>query len=205
VTTGTSNDLYGYTVVTNLAATKLEFRYNGNVNVYTVTATGSLPNFAPTASATVSADKKTWQITGDQLAVGSRTITVTAYDSAGKASAAKSFQITVSTPPAIAITSATPTKTSGTSSDYYGYKVVTNVAASRLEFRYNGNANVYTVKATGPLPNFASTASATVSADKRTWEVKNDLLAAGNRTITVTAYDLDGKASPAKSFQITVK
>lgn len=93
-TSGLSTDKYTYKIVTNVIAAKLVFTYNGNTNAYTVTP-GNATALATAATATRSADGLTWTITGDLLSAGSRTISVVAYDAAGKASAAKSMSITV--------------------------------------------------------------------------------------------------------------
>ncbi|MCL1838367.1 MAG: hypothetical protein FWG47_03510, partial [Propionibacteriaceae bacterium] len=48
-----------------------------------------------------------------------------------------------------------------------------------------------------------TTASVSTSGSVRTWTIKNDKMAAGNRTITVTPYN-GTLAGAAKSFKVTV-
>lgn len=99
-TSGTTNDAYGYVVVTTGTTSKVTFQFNGNSTIYAVTKAGSLTStWGSPATATVSSDKRNWTVTNDRLGAGTRTVTVTAYDSAGRASGTKSFTITVTTPP----------------------------------------------------------------------------------------------------------
>lgn len=92
---GTTNDLYGYYVATNQPASRLEFTFSGNGSVYTVYGSGNLTNWGSGAFASTS-DRKSWMIQNDSLGAGWRTITVTAYDSYGRASAPRFFTIVVS-------------------------------------------------------------------------------------------------------------
>lgn len=104
---------------------------------------------------------------------------------------------------ATAITvSASTNKKSGTTSDKYSYTVTTNIAASKITYSFSGNSKLYTLKANG-TNNFNS-GTAKVSSDKKTWVWSNDTLAAGSRTITITAYDENGNtASTTLKIKVT--
>ncbi|MCL1839086.1 MAG: hypothetical protein FWG47_07250, partial [Propionibacteriaceae bacterium] len=66
----------------------------------------------------------------------------------------------------------------------------------------------YTVTSSGVLSparwGASTTASVSTSGSVRTWTIRNDKMAAGNRTITVTPYN-GTVAGAAKSFKVTVK
>jgi LysM repeat protein len=78
-------------------------------------------------------------------------------------------------------------KTSGTTSDKYNFSATTNVAASRVTLQFNGNSTVYQMS----------------SSDKKNWSLNGNTLSAGNRTITITAYDANGRTA-TKTLNVTV-
>lgn len=101
----------------------------------------------------------------------------------------------------INIVSATPSRTSGTTADRYTYTVTTNIPATKIEYVFSGNARVYYINSNG-TNNFGA-GGYSISADKKTWVWRDDILAAGNpRTVTVTAYN--GNQKTSKSFNIVV-
>lgn len=199
--TGSITTLFSFVVKTDKPAAKLKFHSDLDTTDYWVSESGKLPTWGATAYAEVQ-DQKVWTIKDHTLAPGIHTITVTAYDANGVASAPKAFSVAVDSP--IAILSATPHKTSGKASSLFGYTVITNVAASKLTFKFSGNSNTYTVSKSGPLPKWGAKSTAAVSADRTEWVITKDDLRAGNRTITVTAYDMDGNPSAPASFKVKV-
>ena len=212
-TSGTTDTAFTYTVVTNTAAAKLNFTFNGSSTVYSVNASGvltpSLWGGTTVASVFTSSSARTWTISKDKLSAGNRTITVTAYNSAGTASAAKSFAVTVTQPaPAAAISAATVSPTSGTTSTLFTYLVTTTTAVTELRFTYNGNSTVYKVTSAGVLtPSLwggTTTASVTNSGTTRTWAIAKDQVGVGNRTITVTAYNSAGTSVGSKTMSVSV-
>lgn len=91
----------------------------------------------------------------------------------------------------------------GSVEDRYTYTVNTNVSAAKVTFCFNGNSKIYTIYADGS--NNCNTGNISVSSDKRTWVWGNDVLGAGNRTITITAYDANGySATTTLSIAVSV-
>ena len=84
-------------------------------------------------------------------------------------------------------------KTIGTIYDKYTYTVTTNIAATKITYTFDNNPTLYTLNANGTNNFNAGTGS--VSGDGRTWIWANDELGAGNRKITITAYDADGNSN----------
>lgn len=120
------------------------------------------------------------------------------------------WQASTATPTtaAIAISEFTATKNggtaavaSGTTADKFTYTVKTNVPATKLEFRFSGNTTVFTV--TSNTSHTLAPGRPNVSSDKKTWQWIEDMMSAGNRTITVTAYDANEK-SASKSITVNV-
>jgi murein DD-endopeptidase MepM/ murein hydrolase activator NlpD len=190
---GTTADRYSYTVTTNAPAARIEFRFNNNSAVYTIHANGTNNFNAGTGS--VSADRMTWTWNNDMLGAGNRMITITAFDTSGK-SVTTTLNITVSTPTTateIITVSATANRTSGTVNDRYSYTITTNIPASKITLSFSGNSALYTINANGT--SNINAGSVNVSTDRRTWSWNNDILGAGNRVITVTAYDEAGNSA----------
>jgi serine/threonine protein kinase len=109
--------------------------------------------------------------------------------------------------PPIQIVSAQPNKTTGTTKDRFNFTVKTNVPASRVEFRFAGDPEVYYVNSDGSTDEISSRYSIprSVSPDKMTWTYGDaGYYIPKTQTITVTAYDSNGKRSESKSFTITV-
>lgn len=88
---------------------------------------------------------------------------------------------------------ATASPSSGTTNDRYTYTVVTSAAATKITYSFNGNSTLYTLNANGTKNFNAGTGN--VSSDKKTWTWTGDKLGKGNRTITITAYDANGKTA----------
>jgi len=97
--------------------------------------------------------------------------------------------------------SASSNRTSGTVNERYTYFVTTNVVATMVTFSFDGNPTLFTLHANGTNNFNAGTGS--VSTDRRSWTWLNDLLGAGNRIITITAYDANGN-SASTTLRITV-
>ena len=202
-TSGTEDTLFTYTVTTSVAASKLKFAFNGNSTAY-YAYSNQTTNLGSTDRVAVSSDRKTWTITGDLVGPGSRTVTVTAYDDAGAASAGKSFTLTVSAAPAsVSITSAVPSPASGTTSTGFTYKVTTSVAATKLKFTFNGNSTTYWAY-NDRTTNLGSTD--TVDPGNGTnWVITGDQLNAGcPRTITVAACTSNGCGPSGTPMKVNV-
>jgi len=105
---------------------------------------------------------------------------------------------------AISITSAFPDKLNGTTANWYTYYVYTSAPASKLTFQFSGNSAVYTVSNAGILSSWGPSTYAFMSNNRQTWQIQNDTLGAGQRTITVTAYSMSGVPSAPRSFVINV-
>jgi surface antigen len=80
----------------------------------------------------------------------------------------------------IAITSARSSRTTGSTNDTFDFFADTNIAASRVELRFNGNSTVFRM---------------TSSNGGRSWALRGNKLAAGSRTITITAFASNGTSS----------
>ncbi|MCL1907253.1 MAG: hypothetical protein FWG08_04990 [Propionibacteriaceae bacterium] len=143
---------------------------------------------------------------------------MTAYNADGVASASKTFNVsvnniapiekTVSKPLAPTMSSATVSPTSGSNNMAYKYTVATNAETTKLKFMFNGDSTAYWVysdKTMSPAKwGGVATVMMTTSGTTRTWTVSNGRLAAGNRTVTVTAYNANGVASTSKTFTVPV-
>ena len=88
-----------------------------------------------------------------------------------------------------------------TTDDRYSYTATTNVAASKITYSFNNHSTLYTLYDNGSH-NF-NAGSASVSSDKKTWIWNNDKLWAGNRVITIIAYDANGQTA-ATTLNINV-
>jgi hypothetical protein len=195
-TSGTTADKYSYTVTTNVPVTRIIFMFNNNSTVYTLNANGT--NNFNSGTGSVSADRMTWTWNNDTLGAGIRTITITAFDAGGNSvTTTLNINVTASNTPPITTTpitvSATSNRASGTVNDRYSYTITTNVPATRITLSFSGNNTLYTIHANGTNNTNAGTVS--VSADRRTWTWNNDLLGAGNRVITIIAYDEHGNSA----------
>ena len=219
---GTEATKFQYTVVTSSDVTKLRFAFSGNSTVYEVSsAVGSTTatlNFAywggsTTAAVSNSGSTRTWVISNDLVGLGTRTVTVTATNSAGK-TATKTFTVVVSAPVCAVptISSATPSPATGTEATKYQYTVVTSSDVTKLSFTFNGVSGAYTASsAVGSTSVSLSpakwdgsvTATVSNSGSTRTWTISNDWLGTGNRTITVTATNGCGKTA-SKAFTVVV-
>jgi len=96
--TGPSTGKFGYKVVTSTDVTKLRFSFNDNSNVYEVTSgqvlTPTKWGGTTTASVATSGSARTWTINNDMLGKGNRTVTVTAYNANGTATATFTVKVT---------------------------------------------------------------------------------------------------------------
>jgi len=170
-TTGTTNDTFNFTATTNIAADRVELRFNGNSTIFRMNSSNN---------------GRTWTLNGNSLAAGNRTITVTAF--AGGRSATRTLNVTVTQPQTnISVNSLTANRTTGTTNDTFNFTATTNIAADRVELRFNGNSTVFRMQS---------------SNNGRTWTLNGNSLAAGNRTITVTAFA--GGRSATRTLNVTV-
>jgi len=194
--------------------TKLRFAFSGDPTVYEVNSpagsSAAILNFTrwggtTTAAISNNGATRTWTIANNLVDPGSRTVIVTGYNASGKASATKSFVLTV-TPPMPVISAVTPSPTSGTTLTGFKYTVITGTDVTKLRFAFSGNPTVYEVNSAGVLnfPRWGGTTTATVtnSGSNRTWTIANDLVDPGSHIVTVTAYNFYGTTS--KSFVLTV-
>ncbi|MCL1852122.1 MAG: peptidoglycan DD-metalloendopeptidase family protein [Peptococcaceae bacterium] len=94
---------------------------------------------------------------------------------------------TPSTPSTTLTVSVSASKTSGTTNDKFNFFATTNVTASKVTLQFNGNSTVYQMS----------------SSDKKNWSLNGNTLNAGNRTITITAYDVSGRTA-AKTLSVAV-
>ena len=110
---------------------------------------------------------------------------IRAVNSAG-ASAWTTFTYnkTVSTPATTLSVSGSASRYSGSTSDRFDFYASTNIAAARVTLMFNGDSTVYTMS----------------SSDKRNWSLNGNTLRAGNRTITITAYDSNGVSKSAAVY-----
>jgi LysM repeat protein len=83
--------------------------------------------------------------------------------------------------------SVSASKTRGTTSDKFNFFATTNVTASKVTLQFNGNSTVYQMS----------------SSDKKNWSLNGNTLNAGSRTVTITAYDANGKTA-TKTLSVTV-
>jgi len=107
------------------------------------------------------------------------------------------------------ITSATPTRTNGATTDHYGYTVLTDSSANSLVFQFDGNPTQYYVNGSGYSMNgseylsfmngpgsltgiWGSQFAYSVSGDRKTWKFINGTLSQGMHLVTVRAYDSYG-------------
>ena len=89
-------------------------------------------------------------------------------------------------PVTLGITSAQSNMTSGTTNDKFNFSAVTT-GASRVELQFNGNNTIYRMN----------------SSDNTNWYLNGNSLNAGYRTITITAYDSNGR-SASRTLNVTV-
>jgi len=77
---------------------------------------------------------------------------------------------------------------------------------SELVFTLTDNSGVYRLSSAGVMSPAAwnNTASASVSADKKTWTVSNLTMSSGKRVFTVTAYDPNGALAGVTTFTVNV-
>jgi len=170
-TTGTTNDTFNFTATTNIAADRVELRFNGNNTVFRMNS---------------NSNGRTWTLNGNSLAAGNRTVTVTAF--VGGRSATRTLNVTVTQPQTnIAVNSLTANRTAGTTNDTFNFTAATNTVADRVELRFNGNSTVFRMQS---------------SNNGRTWTLSGNTLAAGNRTVTVTAFA--GGRSATRTLNVTV-
>jgi len=89
-------------------------------------------------------------------------------------------------PVTLSITSLQSNMTSGTTNDKFNFSAVTT-GASRVELQFNGNSMIYKMN----------------SSDNKNWYLNGNSLNAGYRTITITAYDSNGR-SASKTLNVNV-
>ena len=76
--------------------------------------------------------------------------------------------------------------TSGTTNDRFNFSAITT-GASRVELMFNGNSTIYKMN----------------SSDNKNWYLNGNSLSAGYRTITITAYDSNGR-SVSRTLNVNV-
>lgn len=104
------------------------------------------------------------------------------------------------------IVSAGASPASGSTSTKFTLTVITSGPMSELVFTLTDNSGVYRLSSAGVMSPAAwnNTASASVSADKKTWTVSNLTMSSGKRVFTVTAYDPNGALAGVTTFTVNV-